>query len=593
MSRVIGIDLGTTNSCVSVVENDMPVIIPSATGATTTPSIVAFTKNGERLTGEAAARQAVTNPERTITSVKRHMGSDWSARIDGKEYKPQTISAMILMQLKKDAEKFLGEEVTEAVITVPAYFNDIQRQATKDAGRITGLNVKRIINEPTSAALSYGLNHGEPQKVMVYDLGGGTFDVSIIEIGEGIIEVLATSGNNHLGGDDFDERLVQGIVRKFKDKTRVDLTKDFAAMQRIREAAERAKKELSTSDTTHIMQPFITQVKGEALHLDMVITRQEFESMISDLIQKTEDPVRNALNDAHISPAQLGRVLLVGGSTRVPAVQRKVREMTGKEPSRNINPDECVAKGAAILGSTLQGRGLVAAGTGQDLLLLDVTPLSLSIETVGGVATRIVQRNTTLPARYSQIFSTAAPYQRNVDIHVLQGERPMARDNKTIGKFRLKGIKPAPAGVPQIEVTFDIDANGILKVSARDLDTGREQSITITADDRMSDMEIQQAMQDAQNYASQDQVRKDAIELLGDANKLLIRTERCVKNAGKQLDKPVKKQVKADTVKLQKLVAKCRLDRVDANQLSEIRAAKEQLEQSAGDILMRYDGGQQ
>lgn len=593
MSRVIGIDLGTTNSCVSVVENDMPVIIPSATGATTTPSIVAFTKNGERLTGEAAARQAVTNPERTITSVKRHMGSDWSARIDGKEYKPQTISAMILMQLKKDAEKFLGEEVTEAVITVPAYFNDIQRQATKDAGRIAGLNVKRIINEPTSAALSYGLNHGEPQKVMVYDLGGGTFDVSIIEIGEGIIEVLATSGNNHLGGDDFDERLVQGIVRKFKDKTRVDLAKDFAAMQRIREAAERAKKELSTSDTTHIMQPFITQVKGEALHLDMVITRQEFESMISDLIQKTEDPVRNALNDAHISPAQLGRVLLVGGSTRVPAVQRKVREMTGKEPSRNINPDECVAKGAAILGSTLQGRGLVAAGTGQDLLLLDVTPLSLSIETVGGVATRIVQRNTTLPARYSQIFSTAAPYQRNVDIHVLQGERPMARDNKTIGKFRLKGIKPAPAGVPQIEVTFDIDANGILKVSARDLDTGREQSITITADDRMSDMEIQQAMQDAQNYASQDQVRKDAIELLGDANKLLIRTERCVKNAGKQLDKAVKKQVKTDTAKLQKLVAKCRLDRVDANQLSEIRAAKEQLEQSAGDILMRYDGGQQ
>ena len=593
MSRVIGIDLGTTNSCVSVVENDMPVIIPSATGATTTPSIVAFTKNGERLTGEAAARQAVTNPERTITSVKRHMGSDWSARIDGKEYKPQTISAMILMQLKKDAEKFLGEEVTEAVITVPAYFNDIQRQATKDAGRIAGLNVKRIINEPTSAALSYGLNHGEPQKVMVYDLGGGTFDVSIIEIGEGIIEVLATSGNNHLGGDDFDERLVQGIVRKFKDKTRVDLTKDFAAMQRIREAAERAKKELSTSDTTHIMQPFITQVKGEALHLDMVITRQEFESMISDLIQKTEDPVRNALNDAHISPAQLGRVLLVGGSTRVPAVQRKVREMTGKEPSRNINPDECVAKGAAILGSTLQGRGLVAAGTGQDLLLLDVTPLSLSIETVGGVATRIVQRNTTLPARYSQIFSTSAPYQRNVDIHVLQGERPMARDNKTIGKFRLKGIKPAPAGVPQIEVTFDIDANGILKVSARDLDTGREQSITITADDRMSDMEIQQVMQDAQNYASQDQVRKDAIELLGDANKLLIRTERCVKNAGKQLDKAVKKQVKTDTAKLQKLVAKCRLDRVDANQLSEIRAAKEQLEQSAGDILMRYDGGQQ
>ena len=590
MSRVIGIDLGTTNSCVSVVENDMPVIIPSATGATTTPSIVAFTRNGERLVGEAAARQAVTNPERTITSVKRHMGSDWSARIDGKEYKPQTISAMILMQLKKDAEKFLGEEVTEAVITVPAYFNDIQRQATKDAGRIAGLNVKRIINEPTSAALSYGLNHGEPQKVMVYDLGGGTFDVSIIEIGEGIIEVLATSGNNHLGGDDFDERLVQGIVRKFKDKTRVDLSKDFSAMQRIREAAERAKKELSTSDTTHIMQPFITQVKGEALHLDMVITRQEFEAMISDLIQKTEDPVRNALNDAHISPAQLGRVLLVGGSTRVPAVQRKVREMTCKEPSRNINPDECVAKGAAILGSTLQGRGLVAAGTGQDLLLLDVTPMSLSIETVGGVATRLIERNTTLPTKYSRIFSTAAPYQKTVEIHVLQGERPMARDNKTIGKFKLKGIKAAPAGVPQINVTFDIDANGILKVSAQDMDTGKEQSITITADDRMSDMEIQQAMQDAQNYAAQDQVRKDAIEVLGEANKLLVQTERCVKNAGKQLDRATKKQIKGDTNRLQKLVAKCRLDRVEAAQLEEIRAAKQQLENSAAEVIRMYDG---
>ena len=590
MSRVIGIDLGTTNSCVSVVENDMPVIIPSATGATTTPSIVAFTRNGERLVGEAAARQAVTNPERTITSVKRHMGSDWSARIDGKEYKPQTISAMILMQLKKDAEKFLGEEVTEAVITVPAYFNDIQRQATKDAGRIAGLNVKRIINEPTSAALSYGLNHGEPQKVMVYDLGGGTFDVSIIEIGEGIIEVLATSGNNHLGGDDFDERLVQGIVRKFKDKTRVDLSKDFSAMQRIREAAERAKKELSTSDTTHIMQPFITQVKGEALHLDMVITRQEFEAMISDLIQKTEDPVRNALNDAHISPAQLGRVLLVGGSTRVPAVQIKVQEMTGKEPSRNINPDECVAKGAAILGSTLQGRGLVAAGTGQDLLLLDVTPMSLSIETVGGVATRLIERNTTLPTKYSRIFSTAAPYQKTVEIHVLQGERPMARDNKTIGKFKLKGIKAAPAGVPQINVTFDIDANGILKVSAQDMDTGKEQSITITADDRMSDMEIQQAMQDAQNYAAQDQVRKDAIEVLGEANKLLVQTERCVKNAGKQLDRATKKQIKGDTNRLQKLVAKCRLDRVEAAQLEEIRAAKQQLENSAAEVIRMYDG---
>lgn len=585
MSKVIGIDLGTTNSCVSVVENDKPVIIPGADGSMTTPSIVAFTKNGERLVGQAARRQAVTNPDRTISSVKRRMGTEWTTRIDGKEYKPQTISAMILMQLKKDAEKFLGEEVTEAVITVPAYFNDIQRQATKDAGRIAGLNVKRIINEPTSAALSYGLDHGEPQKVMVYDLGGGTFDVSIIEIGEGIIEVLSTAGDNHLGGDDFDERIVRWIVNKFREQTRVDLSRDFAAMQRIREAAERAKKELSTSNTSHIIQPYITQAKGEPLHLDMVLTRQEFESMVSDLIQRTEDPVRSALNDARITSAQLGRVLLVGGSTRIPAVQRKVQEMTGKEPSRNINPDECVAKGAAILGSTLQGKGLVAAGTGQDLLLLDVTPMSLSIETVGGVATRIVERNTTLPARYSQIFSTAAPYQRNVDIHVLQGERPMARDNKTIGKFRLKGIKTAPAGVPQIEVTFDLDANGILKVSARDLDTGKEQSITITADDRMSDMEIQQAMQDAQNYAAQDQVRKDAIQVLDEANKLLVRTERSVKNAGKQLDRAVKKQVKSDTARLQKLVAKCRLDRVDEAQLAEIRAAKEELEHSADDVL--------
>lgn len=591
MSKVIGIDLGTTNSCVSVVENDMPVIVPSSTGAMTTPSIVAFTKNGERLVGEAARRQAVTNPDRTISSVKRHMGQEWSARIDGKDYKPQTISAMILMQLKKDAEEFLGEPVSEAVITVPAYFNDIQRQATKDAGRIAGLTVKRIINEPTSAALSYGLDHGEPQKVMVYDLGGGTFDVSIIEIGEGIIEVLSTAGDNHLGGDDFDERLVGWIVRKFKETTRVDLSRDFAAMQRIRESAEMAKKELSTSETSHILQPFIAQQKGgEALHLDLTITRREFEEMTSDLVQRTEMPVRNALNDAHITAAQLGKVLLVGGSTRIPAVQRKVRELTGKEPSRNINPDECVAKGAAILGSTLQGKGLIAAGTGQDLLLLDVTPMSLSIETVGGVATRLIERNTTLPTKYSRIFSTAAPYQKTVEIHVLQGERPMARDNKTIGKFKLKGIKAAPAGVPQINVTFDIDANGILKVSAQDMDTGKEQSITITADDRMSDMEIQQAMQDAQNYAAQDQVRKDAIEVLGEANKLLVQTERCVKNAGKQLDRATKKQIKGDTNRLQKLVAKCRLDRVEAAQLEEIRAAKQQLENSAAEVIRMYDG---
>ena len=585
MGKVIGIDLGTTNSCVSVVENNVPVIIPGTSGSMTTPSVVAFTKKGERLVGESARRQAVTNPDRTISSVKRHMGTNWSVKIDGTEYKSQTISAMILRQLKKDAEEFLGETVTDAVITVPAYFNDIQRQATKDAGRIAGLNVKRIINEPTSAALSYGLNHGEAQKVMVYDLGGGTFDVSIIEIGDGVVEVLATAGDNHLGGDDFDERIVQWIVQNFRNEYHVDLNKDFAAMQRVRDSAERTKKELSSSGTSHIVLPYLTQVKGEAVHMDMTLTRAKFEELISDLVARTEEPVRNALNDARINPAQLGSVLLVGGSTRIPAIQDKVRQMTGKEPSKNINPDECVAKGAAILGSTLQGNGLVAAGTGKDLLLLDVTPMSLSIETVGGVATRLVERNTTLPTRYSRIFSTAAPYQRTVEIHVLQGERPMARDNKTIGKFKLKGIKSAPAGVPQIEVTFDIDANGILKVSARDLDTGKEQSITITANDRMSEEEINQAMADAQQYAGLDQVRREAMEVLNDSQSLLGKAEQAVKNAGKQLDKPVKKQVKADIGRLRKLVAKCRLDKVTEAEVTEMRAAKTQLENSAAGLV--------
>ena len=421
MGKVIGIDLGTTNSCVSVVENNEPVIIPASSGGTTTPSVVAFTRNGERLVGEAARRQAVTNTERTISSVKRHMGTKWSIRIDGTEYNPQTISAMILMQLKKDAEDFLGEPVTEAVITVPAYFNDIQRQATKDAGRIAGLEVKRIINEPTSAALSYGLDHGEPQKVMVYDLGGGTFDVSVIEIGEGVIEVLATAGNNHLGGDDFDQRIIDWMVKEFKAQQHVDLTGDFAAMQRLRDAAEQVKKELSATESSQILLPYLTQYKGTPLHLDMTLTRPKFEELIWDLIEKTAEPVKNALNDAGLAASELNRVLLVGGSTRIPAVQRKVRELTGKEPSKNINPDECVAKGAAILGSTLQGNALTAAG--QELLLLDVTPMSFSIETVGGVATRVIERNTTLPIRYSQIFSTAAPYQRSVEINVLQGER--------------------------------------------------------------------------------------------------------------------------------------------------------------------------
>lgn len=578
MGRAIGIDLGTTNSCVAITENGQPVIIPNSAGGRTTPSVVAFTKNGERLVGDIAKRQMATNSERTISSVKRHMGTNWCVRIDGKDYKAQTISAMVLAQLKKDAEAFTGEPITDAVITVPAYFNDTQRQATKDAGKIAGLNVLRIINEPTSAALSYGLNHEESQKVMVYDLGGGTFDVSIIEITDGVIEVLATAGDNHLGGDDFDKRIAEWIMREFKAQTRADLTKDLVAMRRVEEAAEQAKKELSTAEITNINLPYITQVRGEALHLDLSLSRAKFQELVYDLVDRTTGPVQSALQDAGIAPSELGRVLLVGGSTRMPIIQEKVRSLTGKEPSRNINPDECVAMGAAILASTLTGNAIMASGVGKNLLLLDVTPMSLSIETVGGVATRLIERNTTLPTRYSRVFSTAAPYQRDVEIRVLQGERPMAKDNKKIGNFRLKGIRKAPAGVPQIEVTFDIDANGILKVSAKDLDTGKEQSITITADDRMSDAEIEQAMRDAAEYAGQDNLRREALELSSEANQIVIQAQKKLKEEGKQMDKAVKKQLKSANAALQKCLSRLRVDKVTQEDINKLKCAKEEVE---------------
>ena len=588
MGRAIGIDLGTTNSCVAITENGEPVIIPSSTGSRTTPSIVGFTKSGERLVGEIAKRQMATNSERTISSVKRHMGTEWMTMIDGKEYKPQTISAMVLAQLKKDAEAFTGETITDAVITVPAYFNDVQRQATKDAGKIAGLNVLRIINEPTSAALSYGLNHGESQKVMVYDLGGGTFDVSVIEIADGVIEVLATAGDNHLGGDDFDQRVADWIIKEFKAQHKADIRKDIVALNRVKEAAEQAKKELSATESTNINLPYLMQVRGEAVHLDLTLTRNKYQELVYDLVEKTAIPVQNALRDAGIAASELGRVLLVGGSTRMPIIQEKVRKLTGKEPSRNVNPDECVAMGAAILASTLSGNAIVAQGVGKDLLLLDVTPMSLSIETVGGVATRLIERNTTLPTRFSKVFSTAAPYQRDVEIRVLQGERPMAKDNKKIGNFRLKGIRKAPAGVPQIEVTFDIDANGILKVSAKDLDTGKAQSITITADDRMSDEEIAKAMQDARDYAGQDNLRREALELLGDANKLISQTERALKDAGKDIDKAEKKQIKNDCKDLQKAVVKMKVDNVTQDQISNLKSLKEKLEDSSSKIRNLY-----
>ena len=590
MSKAIGIDLGTTNSCVAVVEGGSVVIIPTAEGQRTTPSVVAFTKDNQRLVGEAARRQASVNAGRTISSVKRHMGTDWKANIDGKSYRPQEISAMILRKLRSDAEAYLGEAVTDAVITVPAYFNDIQRQATKDAGRIAGLNVLRIINEPTSAALAYGLDNGAEQKILVYDLGGGTFDVSVIEISEGIITVLATNGDNHLGGDDFDDRIVHWIIQSFRNEHHIDLSRDPGALQRVREVAEQAKKELSATEMTTIHLPYIAQGKEGPIHLEMPLTRAKFDELTHDLVDRTALPVQSALNDAGIAASELTKVLLVGGSTRIPAVQEKVHSLTGIIPSKNINPDECVAQGAAIQADTLSGsKSIVPKGTGDSMLLLDVTPLSLSIETVGGVATRLVERNTTLPVHYSQIFSTAAPFQSSVEIHVLQGERPMAKDNKTIGKFKLKGIKRAPAGVPQIEVTFNIDANGILKVSAKDLDTGKEQSITITANEKMSDDEIEQAIRDAEQYAAQDKQYRDALSLCGEAQVLLASTEQALNICGKKLEKTEKKQVKSDCDALRKLLSRAKPEKLSEADLSNIRSAMSTVESSGSHVRQLFE----
>ena len=576
MSKIIGIDLGTTNSCVAVMEGGKPTVITNTEGVRTTPSIVAFTKNGERLVGEPAKRQAVTNAERTISSIKRHMGTNYKVDIDGKKYTPQEISAMILQKLKADAESYLGEKVTEAVITVPAYFNDAQRQATKDAGRIAGLDVKRIINEPTAAALAYGLDNEKEQKIMVYDLGGGTFDVSIIEIGDGVIEVLATNGDTHLGGDDFDNRITQWMIEEFKKTEGVDLSGDKMALQRLKEAAEKAKKELSTMTTTNINLPFITATSEGPKHLDMNLTRAKFDELTSDLIERTAIPVQNALKDAGITASELGKVLLVGGSTRMISAQEKVKQLTGKEPSKSLNPDECVAIGAAIQGGKLAGD----AGAG-DILLLDVTPLSLSIETMGGVATRLIERNTTIPTKKSQIFSTAADNQTAVDIHVVQGERQFARDNKTLGQFRLDGIPPARRGVPQIEVTFDIDANGIVNVSAKDLGTGKEQHITITSGSNMSEADIDKAVKEAAEYEAQDKKKKEAIDARNDADSMVFQTEKALEEVGDKLDANDKSEVEADLNALKEAINRAPIDQMTDAQVEDIKAGKEKLMQSA------------
>ena len=583
MSKIIGIDLGTTNSCVAVMEGGQPTVIPNAEGARTTPSVVAFTKSGERLVGEPAKRQAVTNADKTISSIKRHMGTDYRVAIDDKKYSPQEISAMILQKLKGDAENYLGEKVTEAVITVPAYFNDAQRQATKDAGKIAGLEVKRIINEPTAAALAYGLDNEKEQKIMVYDLGGGTFDVSIIEIGDGVIEVLATAGNNHLGGDDFDQKVADYMISEFKKKEGVDLSTDKMAMQRIKEAAEKAKKELSSATTTNINLPFISMNANGPLHFDMDLTRAKFDELTHDLVEKTAEPVRRALSDAGLTAFELGQVLLVGGSTRVPAVQDKVKQLTGKEPSKSLNPDECVALGAAVQGGKLAGD----AGAG-DILLLDVTPLSLSIETMGGIATRLIERNTTIPTKKSQIFSTAADNQTAVDINVVQGERQFARDNKSLGQFRLDGIPPARRGVPQIEVTFDIDANGIVNVSAKDLGTGKEQHITITAGSNMSDDEINKAVREAAEYEAQDKKRKEAVDTKNDADAMVFQTEKAMEEAGDKIDANDKTAVEADLNALKETLAKCsNTDEITDAQVEELKAGKEKLMQSAQKLFAK------
>ena len=582
MSKIIGIDLGTTNSCVAVMEGGQPTVIPNAEGARTTPSVVAFTKSGERLVGEPAKRQAVTNADKTISSIKRHMGTDYRVAIDEKKYSPQEISAMILQKMKADAENYLGEKVTEAVITVPAYFNDAQRQATKDAGKIAGLEVKRIINEPTAAALAYGLDNEKEQKIMVYDLGGGTFDVSIIEIGDGVIEVLSTAGNNHLGGDDFDQKVADYMISEFKKKEGVDLSTDKMAMQRIKEAAEKAKKELSSATTTNINLPFISMNANGPLHFDMDLTRAKFDELTHDLVEKTAEPVRRALSDAGLSASELGQVLLVGGSTRVPAVQDKVKQLTGKEPSKTLNPDECVALGAAVQGGKLAGD----AGAG-DILLLDVTPLSLSIETMGGVATRLIERNTTIPTKKSQIFSTAADNQTAVDINVVQGERQFAKDNKSLGQFRLDGIPPAPRGVPQIEVTFDIDANGIVNVSAKDLGTGKEQHITITAGSNMSDADIDKAVKEAAEFEAQDKKRKEAIDARNEADAMVFQTEKALKDVGDKLDASDKAAVEADVQALKDVLAKSTPETAADADAAEIKAAKEKLMESAQKLFTK------